>query len=760
MGGEQELKELTSSFSINDSAIVKQERLTSDFLESHRVSGEDSATVHQLDSEISTDSPIFRLSAGISTLPEELRPANAVDGNLDNIVKIINGGVSGTESWMPMKRHPFGTLVPPGCIHIAECSGRIYATGPGRWMLSQSRKFSGYARWVGAPINVTNNTQPIRQGALTICRIAQNQVGLAFENSVTPVLLGPGLHVYNTPSFRFDRIASVQDDHVQHGTFCMLQITRGKYALVWETPTQPRILQQGSYVVKSPTFKFEKFVNMEETYIKHGTIHIIQVPKGNIAKVTESVTPKLLNEGVHVVDHANFHFHGLELLSSPLVKHGTITRFRVTQGEIGMATWQNEATFVERPGTYEVDSPDFIFHKVAAVSDKLLQNGNKKMVTVFSGEVGLSYKAGTLDVLHPGRHIISASDHYFDSFLSTQQVALRLIDPTDGDDFFVAETKDFVKVGICADVFYSITDASKTVVKVGKEGVKELVMETAVGVLTNIIRSTALNEIAQSQAKDCSSIKAAEDSAADASKNGRPSAPMFFDRAHDEFISRLNDDFVDRFGIEIANIRFASCKIMDKELSASISKQAIVTAQTENQVANLKGQTEIATAEQTREARVAQIAAEQEARALKVQTESQNKAKLEKAEAEAKSKAVYVAQQNEALITKARAEAEAIKLKAEAEAEGIRIRARAEAERAELLGNTPLGAQLALLQLWAGTVEKSNEGIEKVVYCDPSVQLAAGGGNPLGLLGLGSMNSDLTKLTSLGVDSGAYPVKK
>merc|ERR1711907_929566 len=129
---------------------------------------------------------------------------------------------------------------------------------------------------------------------------------------------------------------------------------------------------------------------------------------------------------------------------------------------------------------------------------------------------------------------------------------------------------------------------------------------------------------------------------------------------------------------------------------------------------------------------------------------SQNKAKLEKAEAEAKSKAVFVAQQNEALITKARAEAEAIKLKAEAEAEGIRIRAQAEAERAELLGNTPLGAQLALLQLWAGTVEKSNEGIEKVVYCDPSVQLAAGGGNPLALHGLNSMQGELAKLSSIG----------
>jgi hypothetical protein len=216
------------------------------------------------------------------------------------------------------------------------------------------------------------------------------------------VLLSSGLHVYNVPSFKFDRAVDVKEKHVRHGTFHILQVMRGDYALVWESPTQPRILRQGHYVVASPTFKFEKFVSMEETYVKHGTIHIIQVPKGNLAKVMENVVPKLLPEGVHMVDHPNFHFQGLELLSSPMIQHGTITRFRVNQGEVGLATWQNEAIFIEVPGTYEVDSPDFVYHESKSVSSKLLQNGNRKVVTVFSGEVGLSYRAGSSTYWHQG----------------------------------------------------------------------------------------------------------------------------------------------------------------------------------------------------------------------------------------------------------------------------------------------------------------------------------------------------------------------
>merc|ERR1711862_428038 len=109
-----------------------------------------------------------------------------------------------------------------------------------------------------------------------------------------------------------------------------------------------------------------------------------------------------------------------------------------------------------------------------------------------------------------------------------------------------------------------------------------------------------------------------------------------------------------------------------------------------------------------------------------------------------------VNQEAEARIAQAKAEAEAIKMKAEAEAQAIRTKAQAEAERAALLSKTPLGSQLALLELWTGTIQKSNEGISKVVYCDPSLQFAAGGGNPLGLLGLNNLQGELAKLQNLG----------
>lgn len=110
-----------------------------------------------------------------------------------------------------------------------------------------------------------------------------------------------------------------------------------------------------------------------------------------------------------------------------------------------------------------------------------------------------------------------------------------------------------------------------------------------------------------------------------------PSAPLFFDKVHDEFISKLHDTFIEHYGIEITNIRIESFRIINQELANNISKQAFVTAQTETQLANLSGQSEIATAQQRRDAEVARIKAEGEAVRLKTETDAKNRAILESA---------------------------------------------------------------------------------------------------------------------------------
>merc|ERR1712224_480843 len=200
----------------------------------------------------------------------------------------------------------------------------------------------------------------------------------------------------------------------------------------------------------------------------------------------------------------------------------------------------------------------------------------------------------------------------------------------------MGETKDFVKVGLRADVFYSVSNPTLTIQAVKRQEIDELVYETAVATLTNVVRSTALNDVAQNGTPSAISSTKHREDALNAQAVGKPSAPLFFDQAHDAFLSRLHDDFLQRYGIEIVNIRIENFRIMNDELASNISNQAIKTAETESALANLKGQQEIATREQERLAAVKQISTKAEADALNTKITAENNAKIASAEASAK----------------------------------------------------------------------------------------------------------------------------
>lgn len=86
-------------------------------------------------------------------------------------------------------------------------------------------------------------------------------------------------------------------------------------------------------------------------------------------------------------------------------------------------------------------------------------------------------------------------------------------------------------------------------------------------------------------------------------------------------------------------------------------------------------------------------------------------------------------------------------MKSRAEAESIKLKAAAEAERAKLIAATDLGKQEALLSIYSDMVIKSNSGVEKVVYLDPSVNKDS----PFALSSMQNLNNDLHSLSRLGL---------
>jgi hypothetical protein len=218
-------------------------------------------------------------------------------------------------------------------------------------------------------------------------------------------------------------------------TACIVPFS-GKFGKVWvevknsngiNKSVQPRLLQQGEHFIDSYLFQFVVgMVDVATTYISHGSIHRISVDKGKVAKVWHDNLPRLLGEGDHIVESTQFRFEGMEsIIANPCIVHGTLAILRVTRGQIALVWKDNEPTFIDIPGLYEFDSPDFTFAEFKDAEEPCIQLGSKKTIIVQTGQVGVTYLEGQLKILPNGRHVIDLATHIFNHFLSTQQKSIR-----------------------------------------------------------------------------------------------------------------------------------------------------------------------------------------------------------------------------------------------------------------------------------------------------------------------------------------------
>eukprot|EP00026_Physarum_polycephalum_P003919 Phypoly_transcript_03936.p1 GENE.Phypoly_transcript_03936~~Phypoly_transcript_03936.p1 ORF type:complete len:695 (+),score=150.76 Phypoly_transcript_03936:149-2233(+) len=662
---------------------------------------------NNLIAEIEDDRAITDMLEGAVSLNDLLvkpnLPLNVADLPKELMRLVNTDGLSAKKS--AVGRH----LVDPGKIGVINHNGQVQIVGPGRWMIPNPR-----ANWVGI-YDFQSNV--VHYESMCIVRVQKGTYGLAIDNGVC-IILAEGIHVRNSRFFEFKEFQNSNQKYIHHGTIHFLMVPVGEYALVIENNI-PKILKTGTYVIDSNFFTVKEFVNVNQEHIQHGTIHIIRVLKGKIALINNNVRPMLLHEGTHTFTSQVLTFHGVRDVNESHVVHGTITRYRVRNGEIGLAWDENKPIFIDKPDIYEVDNPNFTFERCVPASDKQIQLGSRKRIVVYDGEVGISYVNGKLDILPPKEHIFDAAERVFVNFLSTRQQSIPLGEGNATTGHFLrCDTKDFVEIGIQAAVFYRISDPEKAVLTVGDaNAIEKLVKETSTATLQVIVRSTALNQVAQSKA--ISVVPNHEDDPID------DKAPLFFDMVHDEFISRLHDNFVKTYGLEIANIRVEAFKIMNSELADNISKQAIITAQTENRLANLEGQRQIATAEMERDSAVAMIKAQAASKQLATEVQAKNTAAVSDAQSRAQAAKIV-----------AQGEAEALIIKAEAESRAIELKAAADKKRAQDLGSTPLGSQLALLTVQSDMVTKSMQGVSKVVYLPSNANVAS---TPLQLFGMQSM---------------------
>ncbi len=180
-----------------------------------------------------------------------------------------------------------GKLIEPGKVGIVDHNGVIQLIGPGRWIFPNPRS--------SLQLIVPLTQNPIRHETLTIVRVNPGEYAFAIDQG-KPVLLGEGLHAQNTRLFEFKEFKPINTTYLNHGNIHIIRVPRGSYGLVRESNV-PKILPEGTHITVSNIFNYDGIKGSNEPHIAHGTIHILQIPKGKVALVTENNQPKILHQG-------------------------------------------------------------------------------------------------------------------------------------------------------------------------------------------------------------------------------------------------------------------------------------------------------------------------------------------------------------------------------------------------------------------------------------------------------------------------------
>jgi len=136
------------------------------------------------------------------------------------------------------------TLIDSGDLGLATDNGRQQILKPGWHFLL--RPFTG----LKSKVHLVDTL--IQHGQVSIIRVLQGQIGLAFNDS-SPYLLLPGLHVFNSPVFRFQKIVSLADNLIQHGPITIFTVASGTVRVCYDSG-QVKIFEAGRYGICSPNF--------------------------------------------------------------------------------------------------------------------------------------------------------------------------------------------------------------------------------------------------------------------------------------------------------------------------------------------------------------------------------------------------------------------------------------------------------------------------------------------------------------------------
>lgn len=258
-------------------------------------------------------------------------------------------------------------------------------------------------------------------------------------------------------------------------------------------------------------------------------------------------------------------------------------------GKLGLA-WENGSpAILENGSVYNIDSPTWAYDGSVPATLPCIMHGSIKIVTVKQGFAGISFEDGHLNILSPGRHVLTKPTHAFGGFLSTGQQTLSI-------PAITSMSSDNVGLIFDASVTVQVSDAHKAVTTLANgnadvfdsKNMLQAVIEKAKLALSAIVGGNRLNN-----PKKTKVAIGGQHISADA-REKMPSLPAhglamdhqdpeadhmdegsFKQVLHDTFLATFAESMAKDCGIVVVDFSVEDVKFTDPELASALAKGAV-----------------------------------------------------------------------------------------------------------------------------------------------------------------------------------------
>jgi regulator of protease activity HflC (stomatin/prohibitin superfamily) len=520
---------------------------------------------------------------------------------------------------------------------------------------------------------------------------------------VVPKLLAEGPHVINAINKIFSVEAGVFDQfspEINHGSIHIIRVQPGQIAKI-QLNNKPHFLysREQPYVFNSVYFNFLGFVDQFSNYIEHGVARIIRVQPGKVAKIWLDNKPYLLpakNEP-YFFNSPYIKYDGIESLMSEHIQHGTIHIVRVPQGKIAKV-WDGQRAQLlsssEQP--YVFNSPYFSLEPNSKnplinfedASDNLIVHGPIKRIIPSTNTVAVTYDNGQLCILHPSTNgnpiTIISPTHIVEDFLridmqtlvfpSERTMARRRSEEKQSNpdeiNYEIFRTKDGLPIGVKLLIVYRITDPELALRSLKLDQIVPHIENIVVTDMGRVIQGCSSGDF---QNSDQTKVRFLPQDIGysplppSALSPPPPSAPPFILRLQDSVKAQLAGDFRE-IGIELIRLNFETPKVLDQTVAKSMAENAVQVVQVGAKEAMLEQQFKIAQTQAEQEAKKQEITQRQQNQNLIAVAQAQQQSAM----ADAKTKEISSQGEANAKLIIAEAQAKAIKIQQDVELNYLR----------------------------------------------------------------------------------------